>query len=175
MKYNKRSLKQRLLVCQMAEAGTSPTQIYKMTGVSPTMVRTWYMAYQLYGKDGLKPIPYKLRSVEEKRELICKYQKKSVSLQRFCVEHKVSMPQFCRWMRDPVINDSLVLRGKQSNNPNTILMGRHKKQEPQTEMEKLQAELEYLRAENALLKKVKALMAEKEARLRETGQKPSSH
>lgn len=175
MKYKKRSLKQRLLICQMAEAGNSPSQIYKLTGVSPTMVSTWCMAYQLYGKKGLEPIPYKLRSVEEKRELICEFQKKTVSLQRFCVEHKVSVPQFCRWMRDPIINDAHVFRTKQSSTINTLLMGRRKKQEPQTELEKLQAELEYLRAENALLKKVKALMVEKEARLRETGQKPSSH
>ncbi len=54
-------------------------------------------------------------------------------------------------------------------------MGRPKKQEPQTELERLRYENEYLRAENALLKKVRALMEEEESRLRGTGLKPSSH
>lgn len=54
-------------------------------------------------------------------------------------------------------------------------MGRPKKQEPQTELERLRYENEYLRAENALLKKVRALMEEKEKRLHEIGRKPSKH
>jgi transposase len=54
-------------------------------------------------------------------------------------------------------------------------MGRPKKKEPQTELERLRYENEYLRAENALLKKVRALMEEKEKRLHEIGCKPSKH
>ena len=54
-------------------------------------------------------------------------------------------------------------------------MGRPKKKEPQTELERLRYENEYLRAENALLKKVRALMEEKETRLHEIGRKPSKH
>lgn len=54
-------------------------------------------------------------------------------------------------------------------------MGRPKKKEPQTELEKLQAENLRLRAENALLKKVKVLVEEKQARARLNGQKPSTN
>ncbi|WP_169316183.1 hypothetical protein [Mucilaginibacter paludis] len=54
-------------------------------------------------------------------------------------------------------------------------MGRSKKLEPETEVEKLQAENSRLRAENALLKKVTALVKEKEARERMSGQKPSKN
>jgi transposase len=54
-------------------------------------------------------------------------------------------------------------------------MGRPKKKEPQTELERLRYENEYLRAEVALLKKVRALMEEKEKRLHEIGRKPSKH
>ena len=42
-------------------------------------------------------------------------------------------------------------------------MGRPKKKEPITELEKLQRENELLRAENAYLKKLRALMTEKES------------
>lgn len=44
-----------------------------------------------------------------------------------------------------------------------------------SEIEKLRARNEYLEAENALLKKVKALVEARDARLRETGQKPSEN
>ena len=54
-------------------------------------------------------------------------------------------------------------------------MGRPKKQEPQTELERLRYENEYLRAEVALLKKVRALVEEREKRLHEIGRKPSKH
>ena len=54
-------------------------------------------------------------------------------------------------------------------------MGRPKKQEPQTELERLRYENEYLRAENALLKKVRALVEEREKRQHEIGRKPSKH
>lgn len=54
-------------------------------------------------------------------------------------------------------------------------MGRSKKLEPETELEKLQAENDRLRAENALLKKVKVLVKEREARERKSGQKPSKN
>ena len=40
-------------------------------------------------------------------------------------------------------------------------MGRPKRKQPETELEKLQEELRYLRAENALLKKLKALEEER--------------
>jgi cell division protein FtsB len=54
-------------------------------------------------------------------------------------------------------------------------MGRPKKREPQTDIEKLQAENLSLRAENALLKKVKALVEEQKVRARLNGQKPSTN
>ena len=54
-------------------------------------------------------------------------------------------------------------------------MGRPRKKEPQTELEKLQARVQWLEAENALLKKVKALMEEEESRQRGSGHRPSRH
>ena len=56
-------------------------------------------------------------------------------------------------------------------------MGRPKKKktEEMTELERLRYENECLRTENALLKKVRALVEERNARLREIGQKPSKN
>jgi transposase len=47
-------------------------------------------------------------------------------------------------------------------------MGRPKKKEPETELEKLQRENELLRAENAYLKKLRALMTERERLAKKT-------
>jgi len=52
-------------------------------------------------------------------------------------------------------------------------MGRSKKKEPVSELDKLQAENARLKAELALLKKVRALVEEREARERMSGWKPS--
>jgi cell division protein FtsB len=54
-------------------------------------------------------------------------------------------------------------------------MGRLRKKEPQTELEKLQARVHWLEAENALLKKAKALMEEEESRQRGFGRRSSRH
>ncbi len=55
------------------------------------------------------------------------------------------------------------------------VMGRPRKKRPEemTELERLRYENDCLRVENALLKKVKVLVEEREARLGETGLKPS--
>ena len=70
--------------------------------------------------------------------------------------------------------DALLTTKKRGRPPG---MGRPRKKKPEemTELERLREENEYLRTENALLKKVKALVEEREARLREIGQKPSKN
>jgi len=55
-----------------------------------------------------------------------------------------------------------------------IQMGRPRKQEPQTELEKLKLENEYLKAEVALLKKMQALLDSKKAQNKGTGRAPSA-
>ena len=54
-------------------------------------------------------------------------------------------------------------------------MGRPKKKEPQTELERLQAENLRLKAENALLKKAKALVEAKKAQALLNGHGPSTN
>ena len=54
-------------------------------------------------------------------------------------------------------------------------MGRPRKKEPITELEKLQRENELLRAENAYLKKLRALMIEKERLAIKTKPESSNH
>jgi hypothetical protein len=54
-------------------------------------------------------------------------------------------------------------------------MGRPKKREPMTRLEKLQRENELLRAQNAFVKQARALMKERERLAAKTKPKSSNH
>ena len=143
-------------------------------GIEPKDVRIWLARYQTEGSIGLLKRPCKHADFAEKCKIVCEYAEKGVPLHRVCAENHVSRHAVESWTRiyrkggyDALRNIKPQGKGKS--------MGRPKKQEPQTELERLRYENEYLRAENALLKKVRALMEEREKRLHEIGRKPSKH
>ena len=144
-------------------------------GIPSDHVRVWLALYQAEGSIGLLKRPCKRANFAEKCKIVCEYAEKGVPLHRVCAKHHVSQSAVSRWTAIyrkggyEALHD-IKPQGKGSKN-----MGRPKKQEPQTELERLRYENEYLRAENALLKKVRALMEEREKRLHEIGRKPSKH
>ena len=173
-------------------------------GLPRNDLREWLGYYQRDGVSGLRERPMKRTNFAEKCEIICEYAEKGVPLHIVSVKYGVSQTAICKWLRlykaggydalrrikplgRPKKQDALCKikppsRSKKHDASCAIKppdkpkkMGRPKKQEPQTELERLRYEVEYLRAENALLKKVRALMDEKEKRLHETGRKPSKH
>ena len=101
------------------------------------------------------------------------YAEKGLSLAKLCLRYYLNRSTIQSWIRKTRNGQSLEnkRRGRTPKAP----MARPKKQEPQTELEKLQAENLRLRAENALLKKVKALVEKQHARTRLNGQKPSTN
>ena len=110
----------------------------------------------------------------EKCKIVCEFAEKGVPLHRICAENHVSRSAVESWTRIYKKGGYEALRDiKPQGRPKN--MGRPKKKEPQTELERLRYENEYLRAEVALLKKVKALVEEREKRLHEIGRKPSKH
>jgi transposase-like protein len=98
------------------------------------------------------------------------YEKNGLSLDEVLLKYNVSEGALSVWRKRYSAGDVEALKPGHRGRPP---MGRPKKKEPQTELEKLQTENERFRAENALLKKVRALVEEREARLRETWRKPS--
>ena len=96
---------------------------------------------------------------------------KKLTLAEVCLKYDIDKSSIQRWKAKYVKEgiDAFIKSEEQ------LLMGRPKKKKPEemTELELLRYENERLRAENALLKKVRALVEEREARLRETGRKPS--
>lgn len=110
--------------------------------------------------------------IQTKLSAIDDYEKKGLSLVEVMLKDNVSECALYQWRQRYAAGGAEALRSCKTGRPPGT-MGRPKKKEPQTDLERLQAENERLRAENALLKKVKALVEEREARLREIGRKPS--
>ena len=170
----KHSIEERLSAVQKCLEGHTPRSVGRQMGIHNTDVSVWLLRYQKEGIDGLQKLPMKRAGFAEKCKIVCEYAEKGVPLHRVCVENHVSRHVVQSWTRiyraggyDALCNIKPPGRPKK--------MGRPKKQEPQTELERLRYENEYLRAENALLKKVRALMEEREKRLHEIGRKPSKH
>jgi transposase-like protein len=171
----KHPYEERLQAVKLCLAGYSVTSVGHRLGINKDYVLEWLLRYQRDGKAGLRRRIPKRATYAEKCKIVCKYAEKHVSLQQICVEHNVSRSAVERWTRIYRKGGYEALRAIRPQGTGHKRMGRPKKKEPQTELERLRYENEYLRAEVALLKKVRALMEEKEKRLHEIGRKPSKH
>ena len=171
----KHSYEKRLLAVQKCLEGHAPKSVGRQMGIAEHYISEWLSRYQLEGVSGLQKHPYKRADFAEKCKIVCEFAEKGVPLHRVCAEHNVSQSAVNRWTAFYRKGGYEALRDIKPQGKGRKGMGRPKKQEPQTELERLRYENEYLRAENALLKKVRALMEEREKRLHEIGRKPSKH
>ena len=160
----KHSTEERLLAVQKCLKGYAPKAVGRELGLDEHHVREWLLRYEQEGIVGLQKGPMKRADFAEK----------GVPLRKICAEYHVSRYAVQSWTRIYRQGGYEALRDiKPQGRPKN--MGRPKKKEPQTELERLRYENEYLRAEVALLKKVRALMEEREKRLHGIGRKPSKH
>ena len=173
--YKKHSLEERLLAVQKCLEGYPPYHVGCEMGINENYISEWLLRYNKQGIAGLQKRPNKSAKFEEKCRLVCLFVEKGIPLHRISAEHHVSISALCSWLRAFRKGGYDALRTIKSPGRSCKTMVRPKKQEPQTELERLRYENEWLRAENALLKKVRALMEEKERQQREIGRKPSKH
>ena len=173
--YKKHSIEERLQAVQKCLDGQAPCSVGREMGINDHYVSEWLLRYQQEGIAGLQKRPMKRANFEEKCKIICEYAEKGVSLHRVSVKYHVAQCTISKWAQLYRQGGYEALRVIKPQGTGCKGMGRPKKKEPQTEVERLRNEVEFLRAEVALLKKVRALMAEKEKRLREIGRKPSKH
>ncbi len=171
----KHSIEKRFLAVQKCLKGYSPKDVARQLGLVDKDLYVWLERYKQEGIAGLRKQPMKRASFAEKCKIVCEYAEKSVPLHRVCAKHHVSQSSVSRWTAAYRKGGYDALRAIKEPCKGRKGMGRPKKQEPQTELERLRYENEYLRAENALLKKVRALVEEREKRLHEIGRKPSKH
>ena len=161
---------------RMLEEGYSIGYIHRKYGISIGRLQYLWILYQLHGTSVLQRKQYAQTSGELKQEIVLDIEKNHLTLVQASLKYGVCTSRLEVWnkiYREQGI-DALLTTKKRGRPPG---MGRPRKKtfEEMTELERLREEVEYLRTENALLKKVKALVEEREARLREIGQKPSKN
>ena len=171
----KHSIEERLLAVQKCLNGQAPFSVGRQMGIREHYVSEWLLRYEQDGIAGLQKHPMKRADFAEKCKIVCEFAEKGVPLYRVSAKYHVSQHAIYSWTRLYRKGGYEALRDIKPQGKGRKGMGRPKKQEPQTELERLRYENEYLRAEVALLKKVRALVEEREKRLRETGRKPSKH
>ena len=171
----KHSYEKRLLAVKKCLKSFPPDSVGRELGIHHSYVTTWFECYLRDGIAGLRKHPIKRVDFAEKCKIVCEFAGKGVPLHHICAKNHVSRSAVERWTRIYRKGGYEALRAIRPQGTGYKRMGRPKKKEPQTELERLRYENEYLRAEVALLKKVRALVEEREKRLHEIGRKPSKH
>ena len=146
---------------KLLDEGYSMSQLSRDFKISRSHLYDWRNRYIFYGEDGLKRKVAHSVSEAEKILIRTEMEENPLPLKDLCIKYNVSAG---------VIYNLRRTKGKLRHR-----MTKQKKNALLTELEELRARNEYLEAENALLKKVKALVEARDARLRETGQKPSTN
>jgi transposase len=162
------SLEEKLDVIKMHEDGAGIKRIAKRLGLSKSLITLWLEQYKQHGKDGFMRLPYNCRyNFEEKCQIICEIEEKHVPLHVVSAKYRVARSTLHCWI-GIVRKDGYDALREVKYGRKYASMGRPKKKEPVTELEKLQRENELLRAENAYLKKLKALVIERERLAKKT-------
>lgn len=157
---------------RMYRQGKGCATIGRKLGVHKSQVQRWINLYNANGKACLsshnRHVP-----VEKKKAVVLDVLGKCLSCEQAALKYCVGRSSLARWVAMVRQSDSIsVLEGCERKTG--IQMGRPRKQEPQTELEKLKLENEYLKAEVALLKKMQALLDRKKAQNKGTGRAPSA-
>ena len=157
---------------QMYRQGKGCTTISRMIGMHSSQVQRLVNLYNANGAEGLSS-HNRYVPVEKKKAVVREVLGKCLSCEQKALKYGVGRSSLARWValvRQAGGIDVLERHERKTG----IQMGRPKKQEPQTELEKLKLENEYLRAEVALLKKMQALLDSKKAQNKGTGRAPSA-
>lgn len=167
---------ERMEIVGRVKSGEGISEVSRTYHVHKRYVLAWVRLYDRYGLEGIKKGGNCCVTSEEKEAIVRLILEKGVPLSHVSIEKRVSVETVKHWIRKVREHGYASLREKKKRGrPSRKAMGRPKKKEPQTEVERLQVENLRLRAENALLKKVIALVGEKKARARQNGQKPSTN
>lgn len=167
----KHSYSDKIRVVELYNQGYGSPHISKLLHISDTVVETWLRIYRAKGVLGFKKQPKQMLSIDLKEQVVRDVLENLLSFPSVALKYGVSQSSAYQWVKlvkeEGFSSLKVTQQGRIPEN-----MGRPKKKQPETELEKLEAELRYLRAENAYLKKVRALVQER--LLRESGKRPGS-
>ena len=165
----------RLHYMKMLEEGYSIDYIHKHYGIDITLLQSLWIRYQQEGPLALMKKKNIKADGSLKEIIIRDIEENGLTLAEASIKYDVSGTRVSVWLklyREQGIKALYEMKPR-GRPPKAMGRPRKKKPEEMTELERLRYENERLRAENALLKKVRALVEEREARLRQIGQKPS--
>lgn len=156
------------------DEGKSIKYLRKYLHVSPETVHRIRNLYLSGGELALLEPQHKSQlSPENKEEIIKDIQINGLSLLGGTRKYGIANTTLRRWMR---LYKAEGIAGLERKRHRPVMKKKRQRTEAELdELEILRRRNEYLEAENALLKKVKALVEARDARLRETGQKPSTN
>ena len=171
-KHYSRSKKEKII--SLYDQGYGCTTIAKELQLTESRVSLLINRYLHNGKLGLERLSNVKFTPDFKMEVVNTLIKNELSLEQTALRFGISPSTVSNWLSKFNIGGYELLIQNNRGHKQKI-MGRPRKTEPQSELEKLKYENELLRTELALLKKVKALVEQRDAQLRKIGQKPSKN
>ena len=159
----------------MIKEGRSIHSIHVEYGINEDRLHVLWNQYQLRGKAGLLKKKNIKADYALKKKIVLDIEENHVTLHAASLKYGACSQRISIWLRQYRTGGLAALNStKRRGRPPG--MGRPKKNsKPLTELERLRKEVQELKTENALLKKVRALVEERNARLREIGQRPSKN
>ena len=177
-KRKKHGYAERLKYMHMLEEGYSIEYIHRHYGINDALLGYLWLRYKSEGPSGLLKKQNVKADYAFKLQVLHDIEENNLTLVEASLKYNVSHDRIRVWRNIAQTQgyDTLAITRPRGRPPKND-MGRPRKKKPEemTELELLQLRVKELEAENALLKKVKALVEEREARLREIGQKPSKN
>ena len=174
-KSKRHSIEEKLQTVELYRQGYGCRLISKKLSISLSVIRRWLRLYRLNGLEGFVQPSKPQINTTYRQIAVQDYLDNKLSYIQASLKYGVSDFAIACWVKQAKNYGISSLSDIEHNGRASNQMGRPKKKEPETELEKLQAELEYVLAENAYLKKLKALVEARTAREVAIKSKPSSH
>lgn len=138
---------EKMKVVELYNQGYDSSHISKMLNISVTVVKTWLCIYRSKRVVGFKKAPKPLLSVDLKEQVERDVLENLLSFPSVALKYGISQSAAYQWVKLVKEEGFSSLKLTQQGRPQD--MGRPKKKQPETELEKLEEELRYLRAKNA--------------------------
>src|ERR1700751_361088 len=133
---SKHTFEKKLDIVSQVKKGKPILRISREGHIREGMILEWVRKYDLYGESGLSKQPNVKPTPDFKEEVVRLVMEKKVPLNQVVLEYRISKTALERWVRAVLVEGYAVLH--QQKNPGRLpkCLGRSKKFEPETEVEK---------------------------------------
>jgi len=143
-KKKKHSIEEKLQTVELYRQGYGCWLISKKLSISPTIIKLWLRVYRHKGLEGLVKPSKPLLNAAFRQLAVQDYLDNKLSYKQASLKYGVSDKAIASWVNKAKQQGISSLSDIKHNGRPSKTMGRPKKKEPETELEKLKAEVEYL-------------------------------